>query len=193
MDIDLVFKIAAVGIVVAVLNQLLVRSDRPDQAMLVSLAGLITTMMLLVREISSLFDLIKSLLGFRMELLIKLAALSLCVSAVTALLKKSDEALSLLLLLAAVLVGCALLLPALSELFDFCERALSLTDLPLTLFVPVVKVTAIALVARFSCALCADAGQSALSSLLAAAGTLCALVCALPLMEALLEMVEGFL
>ena len=127
-----------------------------------------------------------------MELLIKLAALSLCVSAVTALLKKSDEALSLLLLLAAVLVGCALL-PALSELFDFCERALSLTDLPLTLFVPVVKVTAIALVARFSCALCADAGQSALSSLLAAAGTLCALVCALPLMEALLEMVEGFL
>ena len=123
-----------------------------------------------------------------MELLIKLAALSLCVSAVTALLKKSDEALSLLLLLAAVLVGCAMLLPALSNLFDFCERALTLTDLPLTLFVP-----AIALVARFSCALCADAGQSALSSLLAAAGTLCALVCALPLMEALLEMVEGFL
>ena len=64
MDIDLVFKIAAVGIVVAVLNQLLVGSDRPDQAMLVSLAGLITTMMLLVREISSLFDLIKSLFGF---------------------------------------------------------------------------------------------------------------------------------
>lgn len=64
MDIDLVFKIAAVGIVVAVLNQLLVRSDRPDQAMLVSLASLITTMMLLVREISSLFDLIKSLFGF---------------------------------------------------------------------------------------------------------------------------------
>ena len=45
MDIDLVFKIAAIGIVVAVLNQLLVRSDRPDQAMLVSLAGLVTTMM----------------------------------------------------------------------------------------------------------------------------------------------------
>ena len=64
MDIDLVFKIAAVGIVVAVLNQLLVRSDRPDQAMLVRLAGLSTAMVLLVREISSLFDLIKSLFGF---------------------------------------------------------------------------------------------------------------------------------
>ena len=64
MDIDLVFKIAAVGIIVSVLNQLLVRSDRPDQAMLVSLAGMVTTMMLLVREISSLFDLVKSLFGF---------------------------------------------------------------------------------------------------------------------------------
>ena len=64
MDIDLVFKIAAVGIIVAVINQLLVRSDRPEQAMLVSLAGLVTTMMLLVREISSLFDLVKSLFGF---------------------------------------------------------------------------------------------------------------------------------
>ena len=64
MDIDLIFKIAAVGIIVSVLNQLLVRSDRPDQAMLVSLAGLVTTMMLLVREISSLFDLVKSLFGF---------------------------------------------------------------------------------------------------------------------------------
>ena len=64
MDIDLVFKIAAIGIVVAVLNQLLVCSDRPDQAMLVSLAGLVTTMMLLVREISALFELIKSLFGF---------------------------------------------------------------------------------------------------------------------------------
>ena len=125
-----------------------------------------------------------------MELLIKLAALSLCVSAVAALLRKNDDALALL---AAVLVGCAMLLPALADLFAFCERVLGLTGLPLALFVPVFKATAIALVARFSCALCADAGQGALAALLATAGAVCALVCALPLMEALLEMVEGFL
>ncbi len=64
MNIDLVFQIAAVGIVVAVLNELLVRANRADQAMLVSLAGLVTTMMLLVRQVSSLFDLIKLLFGF---------------------------------------------------------------------------------------------------------------------------------
>ena len=120
-----------------------------------------------------------------MELLVRLAALCLCVSAVTALLKKSDEALALLLLLAAVLVGCALLLPALSDLADFCTRTLALTGLPAALFAP--------LVVRFSCALCADAGQSALAALMNTAGAVCALVCALPLLEALLELVEGFL
>ena len=61
MDVDLIFKIAAVGILVAVLNQLLVRSGREEQAMMTTLAGLVVVMMILVREISRLFQLIKTL------------------------------------------------------------------------------------------------------------------------------------
>ena len=61
MDVDLIFKIAAVGILVAVLNQLLVRSGRDEQAMMTTLAGLVVVMMILVREISGLFQLIKTL------------------------------------------------------------------------------------------------------------------------------------
>ena len=61
MDIDLIFKIAAIGIVVAVLNQLLVRSGREEQAMMTTLAGLVVVLMILVREISDLFQLIKTL------------------------------------------------------------------------------------------------------------------------------------
>ena len=61
MDIDLIFKIAAVGILVAVLNQLLIRSGREEQAMMTTLAGLVVVMMILVREISGLFQLIKTL------------------------------------------------------------------------------------------------------------------------------------
>ena len=61
MDVDLIFKIAAVGILVAVLNQLLVRSGREEQAMMTTLAGLVVVMMMLVRQISDLFDLVKSL------------------------------------------------------------------------------------------------------------------------------------
>ena len=63
MDIDLVFKIAATGIIVAVLNQLLIRSGREEQAMMTTLAGLIVVMMILVREISGMFQLIKQTFG----------------------------------------------------------------------------------------------------------------------------------
>ncbi len=61
MDVDLIFKIAAIGILVAVLNQLLVRSGREEQAMMTTLAGLVVVLMMMVREISDLFDLIKTL------------------------------------------------------------------------------------------------------------------------------------
>ena len=57
MEVDLIFKIAAIGILVAVLNQLLIRSGREEQ-------GLMVVLMLMVREISDLFDLIKSLFDF---------------------------------------------------------------------------------------------------------------------------------
>ena len=64
MDIDLIFKIAAIGIIVAVLNQLLVRSGREEQALMTTLAGLVVVLMILVQEISDLFNLIKTLFDF---------------------------------------------------------------------------------------------------------------------------------
>lgn len=64
MQIDLIFKIAGIGIIVAVLNQLLVRSGREDQAMMTAIAGLIVVLMMIVQEISNLFNLIKSVFGF---------------------------------------------------------------------------------------------------------------------------------
>ena len=63
MDVDLIFKIAAVGILVAVLNQLLIRSGREEQAMMTTLAGLVVVMMILLQRISDLFQLVKALFG----------------------------------------------------------------------------------------------------------------------------------
>lgn len=63
MDIDMIFKIAAIGIIVAVLNQLLIRSGREDQALLTTLAGLIVALMMIIGEISNLFDTIKTVFG----------------------------------------------------------------------------------------------------------------------------------
>lgn len=61
MDVDFIFRIAAIGIIVAVLNQLLVRSGREEQAMLTTLAGLIVVLMMIVNEIDALFQAIKSI------------------------------------------------------------------------------------------------------------------------------------
>jgi stage III sporulation protein AC len=61
MDISLVFKIAAVGIVVSVLNQVLARSGREEQATMTTLAGLVVVLMMVVRQISELFDLVQTL------------------------------------------------------------------------------------------------------------------------------------
>ena len=61
LDVDLIFKIAAVGILVAVLNMLLSRSGRDEQALMVNIAGLIVVLIVIIKEISGLFDLIKSL------------------------------------------------------------------------------------------------------------------------------------
>ena len=63
MEVDLIFKIAAIGIIVAVLHQLLVRSGREEQAMMTTLAGLIVVLMLIVNEIINLFETIKSIFG----------------------------------------------------------------------------------------------------------------------------------
>lgn len=64
MQVDLIFKIAAIGILVAVFNQLLIRSGREEQAMMTTLAGLIVVMMVLVQQISNLFTLMKTVFGF---------------------------------------------------------------------------------------------------------------------------------
>lgn len=64
MDIDLIFKIAAVGIIVSVLNQVLTRSGRDEQATMTTLAGLVVVLMIVAQKISELFDLVKTLFEF---------------------------------------------------------------------------------------------------------------------------------
>lgn len=59
MEVDLIFKIAGIGIIVAVLNILLQRSGRDEQAMMTTIAGLVVVMMMLIKEIASLFETIR--------------------------------------------------------------------------------------------------------------------------------------
>lgn len=63
MEVDMIFKIAAIGIIVAVLNQLLIRSGREEQALLTTIMGLIVALMMIISQISTLFDTIKLVFG----------------------------------------------------------------------------------------------------------------------------------
>ena len=64
MEVDLIFKIAAIGIIVTILNQVLVRSGREEQATMTTLAGLVVVLMILAQRIAALFDLVKTLFQF---------------------------------------------------------------------------------------------------------------------------------
>ena len=64
MDVDLIFKIAAVGIIVSILNQVLVRSGREEQATMTTLTALVVVLMIVVQKIADLFELVKSLFHF---------------------------------------------------------------------------------------------------------------------------------
>ena len=63
MQIDLIFQIAAIGILVSVLNQILVRAGREEQAMMTTLAGLIVVLMMIINEINTLFETVKTIFG----------------------------------------------------------------------------------------------------------------------------------
>ena len=63
MDVDLIFKVAGIGIIVAVLNQLLARSGREEQALLTTIAGLVVVLVIIVQQIGELFELVKNIFG----------------------------------------------------------------------------------------------------------------------------------
>lgn len=63
MDVDMIFRIAAIGIIVAILNQLLIRSGREEQALLTTIAGLVVALMMIIAQISDLFSTVKSTFG----------------------------------------------------------------------------------------------------------------------------------
>lgn len=63
MEVDMIFKIAAIGIIVAVLNQVLKSSGREEQAMMTTLAGIVVVLMMIIKEIDTLFRTVQSLFG----------------------------------------------------------------------------------------------------------------------------------
>lgn len=128
-----------------------------------------------------------------MELVFRLTALCLLTAVLVLLLKKNSAEISFLLTVSAVLLGALLLLSVFDEVSAFGTELLDMAKLDPALFAPLLKVLGIALLVRISSSLCADVGQSALSALLEIAGAVCAFWCAMPLLRAVVDMLEGWL
>lgn len=128
-----------------------------------------------------------------METVVQVVGLCLAAAVAAVLLRKDSPELGLLLAVGAALLGGALLLDAAQDLAALGDELVALTGLSPALFLPLLKVTAIALIVRIGTALCADAGQSALGRVMDAAGAFCALGCALPLIRAVVDLIQGWI
>ncbi len=128
-----------------------------------------------------------------MELLGKVLGLALLAALMSKPIEKSAPELSMLLVLAALLCGGALALSSGREALALAREIAALTKLSPELFSPLLKTVAIALTVRLGTAFCRDASHESLASLLETVGTLCALLASLPLVRAVVGLLEDFL
>ncbi len=128
-----------------------------------------------------------------MEIVVQIAGLCLAASVLAALLRERTPELGILLAAGTVLVSGAILLDSASGIAALGKELAALTGLAPGLFAPLLKVIAVAIVSRIGAALCADAGQSALARILETAGSICALGCAVPLLEEVIGLLRRWL
>lgn len=190
MDVDLIFKIAAIGILVAVLNQVLSRAGRDEQAMMTTLAGLVVVLMMVVREIGrpvhSGQDPISAVME-PVELMGKAAAVAVTAALCGAVLRRGAPELALLLSLAA---GVWILLAAwdgLRETARLMEELALLAGLDRGVVEPVLKTVVLSVVTRLTSEVCRSAGEGRDASFVETAGTVLALAAALPLVRGVVE------
>ena len=126
-----------------------------------------------------------------METAAKIAAVCLLGALLTALLKKTSPDTALLLALAVCVVVLTALARGLEEVTSFLRELLDWGDLSVELFVPLLKTVAIALISRVGGALCRDAGESAVGSVLETAGAVAAIVVSLPLFRSAWELLRS--
>ena len=130
---------------------------------------------------------------FDMETVFRIVALCLTTALLALVVKRGSGELAMLLSLAAVVVVLLSLASAMEEVVEFLRTLSQQSGLPETLFLPLYKTVGIALVVKAGGELCRDAGESALAAVLEMGGSVCALLVALPLLQAVLELLLEFM
>ena len=193
MDVQLIFKIAAVGIIVTILNQVLVRSGREEQATKTTLAGLVVVLMIVAQKIAQQFDLVQSLFRFYMDTLLQVAGLGLIAVLLGLVLKKGNGVLALLLTLAACAAMTVSIVRLAEPVVSFLSELRQLAGLEPALLQPLLRTVGIGLLTQLTASVCADAGESTVARLIELCGSVLGIYTALPLLEAVLSLLRTML
>ncbi len=128
-----------------------------------------------------------------MDTLIRAAAAGIVGAILISILKKQNQPMALALLLACCCLLCVTLLSLIRPLLSFVERLRETAGFSNAFLMPLLKVVAIGLITDIAATVCSDAGESSLARLIGLCGAAAALYCALPLLEAVLSLVETLL
>lgn len=189
MDVDLIFKIAAIGIIVAVLNQLLIRSGREDQAMMTTIAGLIVVLVMIIYEIKDLFDTIKNVFGlwWRDLDIFSIIGIAIISTALCILIKQYKPEYAMIVSLACGILLFSIiivsLLPAFKTMSDLMQKA----HINTTYTKAIIKTLGVCYVTQLASESCKDAGQSAIASKVELSGKVFIVLISLPLFEDLIN------
>lgn len=191
MDVDLIFKIAAIGILVAVLNQLLIRSGREEQAMMTTLAGA-------HRGVDDAYHADQHAVRYdqigvwAMSTVLTVSAAAVFAAVCGALLKRGQKEIALLFSLAAAVLVFLCVLPQIETLTSTFREWAELSGMP-EVFGALLKALGIVLIGRITADLCKDAGESAIASGVELAVKTAVLLTALPLLNRLLSLLQEVL
>lgn len=128
-----------------------------------------------------------------MEQLFQIVALCIVSAILMLVLRKGTPELSLCLSILTVVLVCTFLASGIQELLNFLQQLTRLSGVSEGLFLPLYKIIGIALIARVGERICDDAGDSALAAVVETAGSICAFLCAMPLLETVLDMLMELL
>ena len=191
MDINLLFKIAAIGILVAVLHQVLVRAGREDQAMMTTLAGLIIVLTMVIREISTLFETVRTIFNLskrekNMEI-IKIIGIGLVALILIIILKQYKPEFTIYVSLLAGALILALIFSKISGIIELINNLTNKISIHKEFVTLLVKITGIAILTEFAVSICKDSGETAIASKVDMGGKVIMVSMTIPIMAGLLE------
>ena len=195
MNIDLLFKIAAIGILVAVLHQVLVRAGREDQAMMTTLAGLVIVLTLVIKEISTLFDSVRTMFGLwcakernwlRMDI-VKVIGIGLISLIIIIIVRQYKPEFTLYVSLLAGALILLFIMDKLEGIVNLIQNIASKSEINTTFIILLIKITGIAFLAEFAVSICKDSGEAAIASKIELGSKIIIISMSIPILSSLIE------